>query len=86
MTDPVRGKTVAVDRIVCVGRGLCAGVLPERITLDEWGYPILDHTPVEPAAAREAVRICPVGALYLRSEDAGSGAGSATANTVSSGR
>ena len=28
----------------CAGRGICAELLPERITLDDWGYPIIDGT------------------------------------------
>ena len=31
---------VRVDPIACDGHGLCADLLPERIELDEWGYPI----------------------------------------------
>jgi NADH:ubiquinone oxidoreductase subunit F (NADH-binding) len=30
-----------VDPIACDGRGLCAEILPELITLDDWGYPII---------------------------------------------
>jgi ferredoxin len=60
--------TVAVDRIACTGHGLCAELLPERIGLDEWGYPILSPEPV-PAHlaghARRAVAACPALALRL---------------------
>jgi ferredoxin len=62
-------STLAIDRIACDGRGLCAELLPERITLDEWGYPILDATPVPPGLEREAqvaVSQCPRLALTLR--------------------
>ena len=34
MTGPVR---LAVDLIGCDGRGLCAELLPELVTLDDWG-------------------------------------------------
>jgi ferredoxin len=57
-----------VDRIACTGHGLCAELLPEKIALDEWGYPILDGKPVEPwleALARRAARDCPVLAIKL---------------------
>jgi ferredoxin len=61
-------QTVAVDRIACTGHGLCAELLPEIISLDEWGYPIVDPRPV-PAAltghARRAVAACPALALRL---------------------
>jgi ferredoxin len=60
--------TVAVDRIACTGHGLCAELLPELISLDEWGYPILDPRPVPgPLAghAKRAVAACPALALRL---------------------
>ena len=63
--------TLRVDPIRCDGHGLCAEVLPERITLDEWGYPIVDDTPVQRSLeshARRAVAICPVLALRLTRE------------------
>jgi len=65
------GLTLAVDRIACTGHGLCAELLPERISLDEWGYPILAPAPVPgPLAghARRAVAACPVLALRLVQE------------------
>ena len=37
-----------VDPVACDAYGFCAELLPERITLDEWGYPIVDGTPVDP--------------------------------------
>ena len=57
-----------VDPIACEGRGLCAEILPELITLDDWGFPIIrDGDVPDPliAEAREAVRICPKLALRL---------------------
>jgi ferredoxin len=60
-----------VDPIACDGHGLCAQLLPERITLDDWGFPIVDPTPVGPGLAphaRRAVNACPVLALRLRAE------------------
>ncbi|MBV8303781.1 MAG: ferredoxin [Acidimicrobiia bacterium] len=59
---------VRVDPIVCDGHGVCAELLPERISLDDWGYPIVDPTPVEGdllGHARRAVAACPVLALRL---------------------
>jgi ferredoxin len=57
-----------VDPITCDGHGLCAELLPERVELDEWGYPIVDEAVVprslEPHA-RRAVAACPVLALRL---------------------
>ena len=59
---------LVVDPIVCDGHGLCAELYPERISLDDWGYPIVDGTPAggELAAhARRAVSQCPKAALRL---------------------
>jgi ferredoxin len=57
-----------VNPIACSGHGLCAELLPELITLDEWGYPIIARQPVPlPLArqARRAVTDCPALALRL---------------------
>jgi ferredoxin len=62
------GTVLAVDPIACDGHGLCAGLLPELVALDEWGYPLLDPRPVPPdllAHARRAVAACPTLALRL---------------------
>lgn len=59
-----------VDIIRCDGHGYCAEILPERITLDDWGYPILDPAPIEPSLlplARRAANACPL--LALRVEE-----------------
>lgn len=58
-----------IDRIACDGRGLCAEILPEMITLDDWGFPIVAEGVVPPGllgAASDAVEICPRLALRLR--------------------
>jgi ferredoxin len=60
---------LAIDRIKCDGRGLCAELLPELIRLDDWGYPILAPGPLpEPLLplAQRAVEDCPVLAIALR--------------------
>jgi ferredoxin len=65
---------IHVDPIKCEAHGLCAELLPERITVDEWGYPIIDPTPI-PAAlqdlARKTVNACPTLALKLRAVESG---------------
>jgi ferredoxin len=61
-------KRLRIDRIACDGRGMCAELLPERITLDEWGYPVIADPEVpDPLLghARRAVAACPVLALRL---------------------
>ena len=61
------GTRLRVDWPMCRARGLCAELLPERVELDEWGYPrivgevpdsLLEH-------ARAAVSACPHQALRL---------------------
>ncbi len=62
---------IAVDWIGCKGHGLCAELFPERISLDEWGYPIIDDRPIPPALeahARRAADACPTLALLIRME------------------
>jgi ferredoxin len=59
-----------VNPIDCSGHGVCAELLPELISLDEWGYPIVDPRPVPPPLdreARRAVGACPALALKLTS-------------------
>lgn len=61
-----------VDRVACRGHGLCAGMLPEAVSLDDWGFPVVrTEIPAElRRAARRAVRTCPTLALRLsRTED-----------------
>lgn len=60
--------TLRIDPTSCRGDGICAVRLPERIGLDEWGYPLLSAEPIPPdllPAARAAVAGCPVLALWL---------------------
>lgn len=61
-------RRVRVNPIACEAHGLCAELLPERITLDEWGYPIVDGRALEDEElvhARRAARACPTLALLL---------------------
>jgi ferredoxin len=61
-------RRLHVDWTACDGRGLCAELLPELLSADEWGFPVLrtDAVPgeLEPAARRAADR-CPALALRL---------------------
>jgi len=59
---------VRVDPVACDAFGYCAELLPELVTLDEWGYPIVSDRAVPPALldlARRAVAECPRRALSL---------------------
>jgi len=62
--------TLTIDRIACDGYGMCAELLPERIDLDDWGYPIISPEPIAAHLvdrARRAVSVCPVLAIRLSS-------------------
>ncbi len=62
-------QMLRLDPIRCDGYGICAVHLPERIGLDEWGYPLIEPGPVPEhllSHARRAVDACPVLALRLR--------------------
>ncbi len=64
----MKQRQLHVDPIACDGHGLCADLLPERIELDEWGYPVIDRSPVHGITAvhaRRAVAACPKLALRL---------------------
>jgi len=47
---------------------MCAELLPEMITLDDWGYPIIDERPIPPELldlAKRAAEACPTFALLI---------------------
>jgi ferredoxin len=65
-----------VDWTRCDGHGLCAELLPARITRDDWGFPVIASIPAggkrtartagDKRAARRAVALCPALALRIR--------------------
>jgi len=60
-----------VDWTRCDGHGMCAALLPDRIALDEWGFPLIASAPVaarDVTRVRRAIGVCP--ALALRLEGA----------------
>jgi ferredoxin len=70
-------QRVIVNPIACEAHGMCAELLPERIALDDWGYPIVDGRPLPAellAHARRAVEACPTFALLLQAVTASAGA------------
>jgi ferredoxin len=61
-------ERLRLNPIACEAHGMCAELLPERISLDEWGYPIVDETPLPAdllAHARRAAQACPTFALLV---------------------
>jgi ferredoxin len=65
----MRGSRITIDPVACDAYGYCAELIPEVITLDEWGYPIVDDTPLSPelmSLAKRAVRDCPKRAITIR--------------------
>jgi ferredoxin len=64
-------RILRVNPIACDAHGVCADLLPELITLDPWGYPVIAPGPVPDdliSHARRAVTACPTLALRLESE------------------
>ena len=62
-------RRLRVNPILCNGFGYCAEIVPELISLDDWGFPIVrqDSIPNEDLLhlARRAVATCPQVALLL---------------------
>ncbi len=59
---------IRVDPVACDAFGYCAELLPERVTLDEWGYPVVDGRPVGSdlvELAARAAAACPRRALHV---------------------
>ncbi|WP_329123647.1 ferredoxin [Streptomyces sp. NBC_01465] len=56
---------IEIDWTSCTGHRLCVEQLPDHITSDEWGYPLIVDTLVNTRAARRAEADCPVLALRL---------------------
>jgi ferredoxin len=66
------GYSLRVNPIACEAHGMCTELLPELITADPWGYPIVapGHVPDDLLPlARRAVTACPTLALILGRDD-----------------
>ena len=60
-----------LNPIACEAHGMCAELFPERISLDEWGYPLIDGEPISASLlshARRAAQACPTFALLVEKE------------------
>ena len=62
-------RRLRVNPTLCDGVGYCAEIVPELITLDDWGVPIVDSRTIEDGDllhhAQRAVTTCPRLALLL---------------------
>ena len=64
-------QTLQIDWTRCGGHGLCAELLPARIAIDDWGFPVIRRTAVadsELEDVRRAVTMCPALALRLQAQ------------------
>jgi ferredoxin len=62
-------RRLRVNPVLCDGYGYCAEIVPEVISLDDWGFPIVSSRPIEGddllRLADRAVATCPRLALLL---------------------
>jgi ferredoxin len=62
-------RKLRVNPTLCTGYGYCAEIVPELISVDDWGYPIVSARPIENedllGLARRAVATCPRLALVV---------------------
>jgi ferredoxin len=70
-------SAIRVNPVDCQAYGYCAELLPELVSLDEWGYPIVADGPI-PAELEELARLaakeCPRRAFLLGRGAPGPGA------------
>ena len=59
--------TLRVDWPACKAHGLCAEILPEVVSLDQWGFPIVHEKVTHDLLdlAKTTVKACPTLALTL---------------------
>lgn len=64
---------ISIDPVKCTGHGLCALLLTDRVTLDQWGFPVVDGAPIDGRRsvrrARRAERACPRRALLVNERE-----------------
>lgn len=63
-----RKLTLVVDPIMCDGHGVCAELFPEWVSMDPWGFPIVNNGDIPLQLedhAQRAVIACPRLALHL---------------------
>jgi ferredoxin len=61
-------RELRVNPVACQAHGVCIELLPELISADPWGYPVIAPGPVPPeltGLAEQATHACPTLALLL---------------------
>jgi ferredoxin len=62
-------RRLRVNPILCNGYGYCAEIVPELVSLDDWGFPIVNESAIVDERverlAERAVATCPRLALLL---------------------
>jgi len=53
-------RVLRLNPIACDAHGVCADLLPEMVTLDPWGYPVIAAGPVPPDLAALLLPIAPL--------------------------
>lgn len=65
-------RRLRVNPTLCTGYSYCAEIVPELVTVDDWGYPIVNATWIESdkllKLARRAAATCPRLALLIEDE------------------
>jgi len=68
LSDIVK-RRIRVNPILCNGYGYCAEIVPELISLDDWGFPIVSTKTIDGdkvlRLAERAVTTCPRLALLI---------------------
>ena len=75
MSDSIR-RRLRVNPILCDGFGFCAEIVPELVSLDDWGFPIVKKRDVDTQdedlnrLVERAVATCPRLALLMEDRSA----------------
>jgi ferredoxin len=68
VSDAVR-RRLRVNPTLCTGYGYCAEIIPEVVSVDDWGYPIIGARDIDTddlqRHARKAIATCPRLALLI---------------------
>jgi ferredoxin len=67
----INGKTMRIDRTLCIGSGNCTNLAPELFVIRQDNIvDFQDETPdIEAGRLEEAASVCPVDALILEDEN-----------------